>query len=95
MANTASGQVKRPSASTLKSAAAATSGRERASPATSTRPVAAARINALTEIETLIGELKELSPDAKCLAIELEKLLSRYDMDEIIALIDQIPAGVG
>ena len=57
------------------------------------RLLAAARINALTEIETLIGELKELSPDAKCLAVELEKLLSRYDMDGIIALIEQIPAG--
>jgi CheY-like chemotaxis protein len=59
------------------------------------RLLAAARINALTEIETLIGELKELSPDAKCLAVELEKLLSRYDMDGILALIDQIPAGGG
>ena len=57
------------------------------------RLFAAARINALTEIETLIGEVGELSPDAKCLAVELEKLLSRYDMDGIIALIDQIPAG--
>ena len=53
------------------------------------RLLAAARINALTEIETLIGELKELNPDAKCLAVELEKLLSRYDMDAIIALINR------
>ena len=59
------------------------------------RLFAAARINALTEIETLIGELRELSPDAKCLAVELEKLLSSYDMDGITALIDQIPAGGG
>ncbi|MDX2487452.1 MAG: PAS domain S-box protein [Gammaproteobacteria bacterium] len=59
------------------------------------RLLAAARINALTDIETLIGELKELSPDAKCLAVELEKLLSHYDMDGILALIEQIPAGVG
>ena len=58
------------------------------------RLLTAARINALTEIETLIGELKELSPDAKCLAVELEKLLSHYDMDGILALIDQIPAEV-
>ena len=59
------------------------------------RLLAAARINALTDIETLIGELKELSPDAKCLAVELEKLLSHYDMDGILALIEQIPAGEG
>jgi PAS domain S-box-containing protein len=59
------------------------------------RLLAAARINALTEMETVIGELKELNPDAKCLAVELEKLLSRYDMDAIIALIDRFPAGGG
>ena len=59
------------------------------------RLLAAARINALTEIETLIVELKELTPDAKCLAFELEKLLSHYDMDSIIAHIEQIPAGGG
>jgi CheY-like chemotaxis protein len=59
------------------------------------RLLAAARINALTEIETLIGELKGLGPDTKCLAVELEKLLSRYDMDGIIALINRLSAGVG
>jgi len=57
------------------------------------RLLAAARINALTEIETLIGELKELSPDAKCLAVELEKLLSRYDMDAVIALVNKLSDG--
>ena len=59
------------------------------------RLLAAARINALTEIETLIGELKGLNTDTKCLAVELEKLLSRYDMDGIIALINRFPAGGG
>jgi CheY-like chemotaxis protein len=59
------------------------------------RLLAAARINALTEIETVIGELQGLNPDAKCLAIELEKLLSRYDMDAIIALIKRFPPGAG
>jgi PAS domain S-box-containing protein len=59
------------------------------------RLLAAASINALTEIETLIGELKELGPDTLCLAEELDSLLSRYDMDGIIALIDRLPAGGG
>jgi PAS domain S-box-containing protein len=59
------------------------------------RLLAAARINALTEIETLIGELKGLNPDTKCLAVELEKFLSRYDMDGIIALINRFPAEGG
>lgn len=59
------------------------------------RLLAAARINALTEIETVIGELQELNPDAKCLAVELEKLLSQYDTDAIIALINRFPAGEG
>ena len=52
----------------------------------------AARINALTEIETLIVELKELGPGAQCLADELENLLARYDMDGVIALINQVSA---
>jgi hypothetical protein len=56
------------------------------------RLLTAARINALTEIETLIAELKGLNPDTKCLAVELEKLLSRYDMDAITALINRFPA---
>ena len=59
------------------------------------RLLAAARINALTEIETLIGELQGLGPDARCLAEGLESLLSRYDMDGIIALINRFPAGAG
>ena len=55
------------------------------------RLLAAARINALTELETLIGELKELGPATGCVAEELETLLSCYDMDGIIALIDRMP----
>jgi hypothetical protein len=57
------------------------------------RLLAAARINALTELESVIGELKELNPDAKCLAAEMEKSLSRYDMDAIVALIKRFPSG--
>jgi len=53
------------------------------------RLCAAARINALTEIEALIGELKGLGPDVQCLADELDNLLGRYDMDGVIALLDR------
>ncbi len=56
------------------------------------RLLSAARINALTEIETLIIELKELGPGAQCLADELENLLARYDMDGVIALINKVSA---
>ena len=58
------------------------------------RLLAAASVNALTEIETLIGELKALGPGPQCLAGEVEKLLSHYAMDEITALIERIPATV-
>ncbi len=50
----------------------------------------AARMNALTEIEILIHELKGLDPGTQALAVELESLVSRYDMEGIIALINQI-----
>jgi hypothetical protein len=43
----------------------------------------------------LITELRGLGPDAQCLADELGRLLSRYDMDGIIALINRFPAGAG
>jgi len=59
------------------------------------RLLAAAGINALTEIEELIAELRGLGPGAQCLADELGSLLSRYDMDGIIALINRFPAGAG
>jgi signal transduction histidine kinase/CheY-like chemotaxis protein len=59
------------------------------------RLLAAASINALTELETLIGELQGRGPGAKWLAGELDRLLSNYAMDEIIALIKQIPTDVG
>jgi len=58
------------------------------------RLLAAARINALTELETLVSELKGLGPATRCLAQELETLLARYDMDGIIVLIEGIPAQV-
>ncbi len=56
------------------------------------RLLSAARINALTEIETLIIELKERGPGEQCLADELENLLARYDMDGVIALINKVSA---
>jgi PAS domain S-box-containing protein len=58
------------------------------------RLLGAARINALTEIETLIVELKELGPGAQCLADELENLLAGYDMDGVIALINKVSARI-
>ncbi len=58
------------------------------------RLLSAARINALTEIETLIVELKGLGPGAQCLADELENLLARYDMDGVIAFINQVSSRI-
>jgi PAS domain S-box-containing protein len=58
------------------------------------RLLAAARINALTEIEIVIGELKGLGPGTAFLAEEVQGLLSRYDMDGIIALVERLPAAV-
>jgi len=58
------------------------------------RLLAAARINALTEIETLIVELKGLGPGAQCLADELENLLARYDMDGVIAFVNRVSARI-
>jgi PAS domain S-box-containing protein len=52
------------------------------------RLLAAAKINALTEIEGVIAELRGLDFAAQCLAGELETLLSRYDTDGVIALLD-------
>jgi CheY-like chemotaxis protein len=57
------------------------------------RLLAAANINALTEIEALIGELEQLGPGPQCLASELDGLLSHYDMDGIIELLNRIPPG--
>lgn len=57
------------------------------------RILASAKVNALTEIESLIKELKELKelgPDAHCLTDELENLLERYDMEGIISLINRV-----
>jgi hypothetical protein len=57
------------------------------------RLLAAASVNALTEIEALIGELKTLGPGPQCLAAELGSLLSSYDMDAVIERLNRIPAG--
>jgi PAS domain S-box-containing protein len=54
------------------------------------RLLSAARINALTEIERLIVELKGLGPGAQRLAHELENHLARYDTERVIALINQV-----
>jgi hypothetical protein len=60
-----------------------------------TRLLAATQINALTEIEAVIAELKTLDAGMHALAKELEDLLSRYDMDAITALLNQIPTERG
>ncbi|MGA7978785.1 MAG: PAS domain S-box protein [Chromatiaceae bacterium] len=59
------------------------------------RLLAAAEINALTEIEALIGELKRLDPGAQALADELEGLLVQYDTDGITARVSQTQGAVG
>jgi PAS domain S-box-containing protein len=56
-----------------------------------TRLLDAAEINALTDIEALIDELKRLDPGAQAFAEELGGLLSRYDTEGIIALVHQLP----
>jgi CheY-like chemotaxis protein len=56
------------------------------------RLLAAAEINALTEIEALIGELKRFGPGAQALADELDGLLSQYDTDGIAARLRQVSA---
>jgi CheY-like chemotaxis protein len=55
------------------------------------RLLTAAELNALTEIERLIEELKRLDAGCRELAEQLEGLLSRYDTDGISALVRQIP----
>ena len=56
------------------------------------RLLAAAKINALTEIEMLIAELKRLDADALAVAEALEELLSEYDTEGITAFVSRIPA---
>ncbi len=53
----------------------------------------AARVNAFTEIEALIGELKQVAPDAIPLADELAELLAAYDMDGLVALVEKTAVG--
>jgi PAS domain S-box-containing protein len=59
------------------------------------RLLAAAEINALTEIEALIGELSRLDPAAQALAGELEGLLVQYDTDGIAACVSQTKGAMG
>jgi CheY-like chemotaxis protein len=56
------------------------------------RLLAAAQLNALTEIETVIGELKASDPAGRHLAEQLEALVSRYDMEGVRSLVEQLPA---
>jgi PAS domain S-box-containing protein len=56
------------------------------------RLLAATRLNALTEIEALIAEMKQLDPGAQLLADQLEALLLRYDTDGIADLVRATPA---
>jgi CheY-like chemotaxis protein len=51
------------------------------------RLLAAAQINALTEIEAIVAEMKALDGGAQTLAVALERLLRRYDTDGIAALV--------
>jgi CheY-like chemotaxis protein len=51
------------------------------------RLLAAAEINALTEIESLVSELKAFNPEALALARNLEDLLQQYDTDGIADLV--------
>jgi PAS domain S-box-containing protein len=54
------------------------------------RLLAAANLNALTEIEALIAELRRLDQGAQALADRLQALLARYDTDGIAALVGQV-----
>jgi hypothetical protein len=53
--------------------------------------VAAAHLNAITQIEQLIEELRELSPPGRCLAQRLDGLLAGYDMEGTATLVERIP----
>lgn len=52
------------------------------------RLLSASKVNALTDIENLIAELKTMGPGNQCAAEKLEILLANYDMDGIIALVE-------
>jgi CheY-like chemotaxis protein len=56
------------------------------------RLLAAAEINALTQIEILVEELKALDPSARALAHRLGSLLLQYDTDGIADLVRQTSA---
>ena len=57
------------------------------------RLLAAAKINALTEIEMLVDELKALGPGPQAVAHRLEGLLLQYDTDGIEALVRRTSLG--
>mgnify|MGYP000196327376 CR=1 FL=1 len=56
------------------------------------RLLEAAQLNALTEIEAVIAELKQGESGAMVRAEELDRLLARYDTDAIIELFAQLGA---
>jgi CheY-like chemotaxis protein len=83
-------------------AAAAESNPEEARPEAMHLPAAlrkrlleAAQVNALTEIEAVIAELKMGESGARVLAEELDQLLARYDTDGIIELVERLGADAG
>jgi PAS domain S-box-containing protein len=59
------------------------------------RLLEAAQLNALTEIEAVIAELKQGESGARVLAEELDRLLARYDTDAIIELVARLGADAG
>ena len=56
------------------------------------RLLTAARVNALTEIEALISEVRRLGAGGEALAARMEQLMSDYDTDGILALLEPPPA---
>jgi PAS domain S-box-containing protein len=59
------------------------------------RLLRAAELNALTDIETAIAELRGLGEETHTLASHLEGLLASYDTEGILAIVRQLPAEIG
>jgi hypothetical protein len=54
------------------------------------RLLSAARLNAITEIEGTLRELREREPGTQALVDHLESLLSRYDTDSVVDLLKDV-----
>jgi PAS domain S-box-containing protein len=54
------------------------------------RLLTAARVNALTEIEALITEVRSLGAGGEALAARMEQLMSDYDTDGILSLLEHL-----